>query len=130
MKREEAEVVVRSQKLVCLGPWNEGKESEYVDLIAAGKLKEAGELRDTYRGIPRKIPQHILKTVNPETGKEEAETIPASVVYDSCGFDLSALVAMGPLDGSAQTVLCPKCNRSFEYRAPVFEIEEEKNATE
>lgn len=126
MKREEAEVIVRSQKLVCLGPWNEGKESEYVDLIAAGKLKEAGELRDTYRGIPRKIPQHILKTVNPETGKEETETGIVSVVYDPCGFDLSELVATGPLDGSARTVPCPKCKREFNYTAPAFEIHKEE----
>lgn len=105
MQREEAETVVRSQKLMCLGPWNEGKEAEYAALVAAGQMEHAQAVRDRYRGIPRKTRD--------------------GVVYDPCGFDLSIVVAQGPLDGSECAVECPKCRRIFEYRAPVFEVEEE-----
>lgn len=105
MKREEAEAIVRSQKLMCLGPWNEGKEAEYASLVRDGQMEQAAAVRDRYRGVPR--PTRY------------------GVVYDPCGFDLSIVVAQGPLDGSECAVECPKCRRIFEYTAPVFEIEKE-----
>lgn len=105
MKREEAEAIVRSQKFMCLGPWNEGKEAEYASLIQKGRMEQAAAVRDRYRGVPRKTPH--------------------GVAYDACGFDFSVVIAAGPLDGSPQVVPCPKCGRQFEYTAPIFDLDEE-----
>jgi hypothetical protein len=91
--RKGQEAWVRSQPMLCVGPFKEGYDPDETRrrlnaLRAQGKREEALALdRDSREG---------------------------------CGYDYSELVAKGPLDGEVHDYKCPQCGVEGTYRAPHF----------
>lgn len=128
MKREEAQEIIRKQKMSCKGPWKPVTK-ELVD--------------KAYAMVQDKLPTlEVINAVPVVSFKDDTRTIQPLVVLavhsnegdlaralerlgrQRCGYDFSITIANGPLDGSAQEYTCPGCGIKGHYTAPVFNIED------
>ena len=94
VKREEAELYIRSTLRICKGPIKTGKHEEY------GKVAR----ESAQQGVVSKFP---IRDID-------------DIFRDYCGTDVNDVILGKPFDGQVHIVNCPGCHNSFSFRAPTI----------
>lgn len=129
MKREEAQALIRKQKMSCKGPWKPVTK-ELVDKAYA-MVQDKLPTLEVIKALPvaTTLKDDDTRTIQPlvvlavHSNEGDLARALERLGRQRCGYDFSITIANGPLDGSAQSYKCPQCGLEGHYTAPVFDIE-------